>query len=279
MKCKTPVLCALFLAFAVFAARGSEPMTYKEIAMLLRNGEQQQYILDETARRKLLTPLTQEQQADLVSLGATPALMKALLAPAMVATPGDAAAYHALLEKQKLAQQQEAEDERLAAQPAGGTRVLQPQGQPQSQQPANAPVNEFAGKTIDLQFIAADSMPVNLAALRGKVVLVDFWATWCGPCMKEVPDVVAAYKKYHGQGFEIIGISLDQSKEKMLAVTQEKEMTWPQYFDGKGWQNAMAVKFNIRSIPTMWLINKKGILAVPNARADLDGEIAKLLAE
>jgi hypothetical protein len=65
----------------------------------------------------------------------------------------------------------------------------------------------------------------------------------------------------------------------MLRVTREKGMTWPQYFDGQGWQNSIATRFHIREIPTMWLINKNGILAIPNARGDLDGEIAKLLAE
>ena len=271
MNCKALILGGLFFGFAIFTARGSDPVTYKEVAMLLRNGEQQQYIMDETARRKLLRPLTQEEQDDLVSLGATPTLMNILRSPAMIATPGAAAAYQAQMQ-QKIAQQQEPQDDqRAAAQPTPGAPARQ-------QQPADPPVNDLSGKTIDLQFTAADGSTVNLANLRGKVVLIDFWATWCGPCMREVPEVVAAYKKYHDKGFEVIGISLDQSKDKMLAVTQEKEMTWPQYFDGKGWQNAISSRFNIRAIPTMWLIDKTGILAIPNARGNLETEIPKLLA-
>ena len=260
----------------MFTARASDPVTYKEIAMLLRNGEQQQYIMDETARRKLLHPLTKDEEADLVSLGATPALIQALESPAMLATAGNAAAYDARVQQQNVTAQMQEQDERFVAQnpPAGA-----PAPQPQTQQSANPPVSPFSGKSIDLQFTAADGSPVNLATLRGKVVLIDFWATWCGPCMREVPDVVEAYKKYHGQGFEVIGISLDKDEDTMFQVTHEKEMTWPQYFDGKGWQNAIASKFNIRSIPTMWLVNKAGVIAITNARADLDGEIAKLLAE
>jgi thiol-disulfide isomerase/thioredoxin len=111
------------------------------------------------------------------------------------------------------------------------------------------------------------------------VVLIDFWATWCGPCMREVPNVATAYQKYYDKGFEIIGISLDQSKDTMLKTTSQKGMTWPQYFDGKGWNNAISSGFHIKSVPTMWLVNKKGVLAIPNARADLEGQIAKLLAE
>jgi len=271
MNRSTPLLCALLCALALPTARASDPVTYKELALLLRNGEQQQYIMDETARRKLLRPLTQDEEPDLVSLGATPGLIKLLESPAVFATAESTAAYNARIQQQKLTQRQQEENDQLAAQKAALPPLAQPHATPNA--------DEYAGQKIDLQFTAADGSEVSLAKLRGKVVLIDFWATWCGPCMGEVPHVVAAYKKYHDQGFEIIGISLDKDEETMVKVTREKEMTWPQYFDGKGWQNAMAARFNIRAIPTMWLINKGGILAVPNARADLEGEIAKLLAE
>ena len=134
-------------------------------------------------------------------------------------------------------------------------------------------------KPLELKFTAVDGSEVGLAKMRGKVVLVDFWATWCGPCVGEVPHVVEAYKKLHDKGFEIVGISLDQNKEKLLAFTKEKGMTWPQYFDGKGWQNEISSKFGINSIPAMWLIDKKGMLATTQARGDLAGEVGKLLAK
>jgi thiol-disulfide isomerase/thioredoxin len=134
-------------------------------------------------------------------------------------------------------------------------------------------------KPIELRFTAVDGSEVDLAKMRGKVVLIDFWATWCGPCVDEVPRVVEAYKKLHGKGFEIVGVSLDQDKERLLQFTTEKGMTWPQYFDGKGWKNEISSKYGISSIPAMWLIDKKGMLASTSARNDLAAAAEKLLAE
>lgn len=132
---------------------------------------------------------------------------------------------------------------------------------------------------LDLQFTALDGAVVDLAKMRGKVVLIDFWATWCGPCVKEVPNVVEAYKKLHPKGFEIIGVSLDKDKAKLEAFIKENGMAWPQYFDGKGWQNEISSRFGIQSIPAMWLVDKKGMLVETNARKDLEQKVEKLLAE
>ena len=128
-------------------------------------------------------------------------------------------------------------------------------------------------KPLDLKFTSVDGKQVNLADLKGKVVLIDFWATWCPPCRAEVPNVVAAYQKYHDQGFEIIGISLDQNKDSLLSFTKEHNMTWPQYFDGQGWQNKISSANGIDSIPAMWLIGKDGLIATTNARDDLAGQV------
>jgi len=132
-------------------------------------------------------------------------------------------------------------------------------------------------KPLDLKYTAVDGTKVDLANLRGKVVLVDFWATWCPPCRGEVPNVVAAYQKYHGQGFEVVGVSLDQNKDALLAFTKEHGMVWPQYFDGKGWKNEISSGFGINSIPAMWLVGKDGILITKNAREDLAGQVDKAL--
>jgi thiol-disulfide isomerase/thioredoxin len=139
---------------------------------------------------------------------------------------------------------------------------------------------QLAKTPLDLKFKAVDGTDVDIATLRGKVVLVDFWATWCGPCRMEIPNVVAAYNELHKDGFEIVGISLDQSKDKLLAYAQQVGMTWPQYFDGKGWGNDISSRYGINSIPTAWLVDKKGIVRSTEARGpDLVDQVKALLSE
>jgi thiol-disulfide isomerase/thioredoxin len=135
-----------------------------------------------------------------------------------------------------------------------------------------------SSKPLDLKYTAVDGKAIDLSQMRGKVVLVDFWATWCPPCREEVPNVVAAYKKYHDKGFEILGVSLDQNKDAMLGFTKAHDMAWPQYFDGKGWDNDVSGHFGIQEIPTMWLVGKDGKVITTSARDDLDSQIAKALA-
>ncbi len=140
-----------------------------------------------------------------------------------------------------------------------------------------APDSVKPGETLDLKFTAFDGREVDLAKLRGKVVLIDFWATWCGPCMAELPHVLETYRKYHDKGFEIIGISFDQDRAALERITKAKEMTWPQYFDGQGWKNLFGVRFGIHGIPTMWLVDKQGAIASRDARKDLAAQVEALL--
>lgn len=134
-------------------------------------------------------------------------------------------------------------------------------------------------KPLEIKFKAVDGREVDLAQLKGKVVLIDFWATWCGPCVAELPNVIKAYEKLHAKGFEIIGISLDQNKAALESFVKEKGMAWPQYFDGKGWENEISTRFGIASIPAMWLVNKKGVVTSTEARGNLEATVEKLLAE
>lgn len=120
--------------------------------------------------------------------------------------------------------------------------------------------------------------PLDLAAYRGKVVLVDFWATWCGPCIGELPNVRAAYDKYKAKGFDIIGISLDQDREQLESFLKEHGMTWAQYFDGQGWKNKLAKQFGISSIPATYLLDQEGRIVATDLRGDdLEKELAKHL--
>lgn len=122
--------------------------------------------------------------------------------------------------------------------------------------------------------------PLSLGQYKKKVVLVDFWATWCGPCVAELPNVIAAYQKYHPKGFEIVGISLDQSESALKSFIKEKSMTWPQYFDGKGWENKLSRKYGIMSIPATFLLDGDGKIVAKNLRGPaLEQELAKLLDE
>lgn len=134
-------------------------------------------------------------------------------------------------------------------------------------------------KPLDMKFTAVDGREVDLSKMQGKVVLIDFWATWCGPCVAELPNVLKAYKELHPKGFEIIGISLDSDKAKLESFVKERGMEWPQYFDGKSWRNEISSQYGINSIPAMWLVNKKGMVVSTNARGGLEEKVQKLLAE
>ena len=133
------------------------------------------------------------------------------------------------------------------------------------------PFPAFAEKDLNGQ-------PLTLADFKGKVVLIDFWATWCGPCVAELPNVLAAYEKYHGKGFEVIGISLDQSRDALTGFIKEKNMKWVQYFDGLGWNNKLGEQFGIHSIPATFLLDGEGKIIAKDLRGPaLDAKLATLL--
>jgi peroxiredoxin len=131
---------------------------------------------------------------------------------------------------------------------------------------------------LSIKFKARDGREVDVANMKGKVVLIDWWATWCAPCMMELPKVKTTYEKLHPQGFEIVGISLDDDSAKLQQVIEREKIPWPQYFDDTG-KHALATEYGVTSIPAMWLVDKKGVLRNLNARGELAQKVEQLLAE
>lgn len=133
---------------------------------------------------------------------------------------------------------------------------------------------------VEMKFTALDGRKVDLAQLRGKVVLIDFWATWCRPCMAEMPNVRSAYEKFNARGFEVVGIALNnaEDREKLVECLSKNRMPWPQYFDGKGWKNEYTERYAITGIPATLLLDREGKLIGTELRGEeLHAAIEKAL--
>jgi thiol-disulfide isomerase/thioredoxin len=138
---------------------------------------------------------------------------------------------------------------------------------------------EALGKPFALTFTAVDGREVDLEKLKGKIVLIDLWATWCGPCVAALPKVKETYEKLRKLDFEIVGVSFDSDKEVLKKFVQAKEIPWPQYFDGEGWENKIGKEYGVSSIPSMWLIDRKGILRDLHAEINLAEKVEALAKE
>jgi thiol-disulfide isomerase/thioredoxin len=134
------------------------------------------------------------------------------------------------------------------------------------------------GAAPDFAQNTPEGTPLSLSKFKGKVTLVDFWASWCGPCRRENPNVVAMYKKYKDKGFDILSVSLDSNKDSWLKAIKDDGLVWSHVSDLKGWQNSAAQLYGVKAIPQTVLVDKDGNVIARNLRGEaLEARLEEIL--
>jgi peroxiredoxin len=141
-----------------------------------------------------------------------------------------------------------------------------------------AKIGAIGSEAMDFTQADTSGQPVSLSSFKGKYVLVDFWASWCGPCRAENPNVVATYSKFRNKNFTVLGISLDRAKDPWIKAIKDDHLSWTQISDLQFWNNAVAVKYHVTQIPTNLLVDPSGKIVGKNLRGqDLTNKLCELL--
>lgn len=132
----------------------------------------------------------------------------------------------------------------------------------------------------DFTLQTPEGKDIKLSSLRGKCILIDFWASWCGPCIRELPNIKNVYEKYHEKGFEVISISLDDKKANWTNAIQKHQIPWLHVSSLKGWKCPVAKRYNVTGVPAMYLLDAEGRIVSDNARGEaLETEVSKLCGQ